>query len=57
MRALSMTLMGVLAFGLMAPPVEAQVVPTFNEHVGAILFENCSSCHRPNQVAPMSLLT
>ncbi|MEE2638223.1 MAG: cytochrome c [Acidobacteriota bacterium] len=57
MRALGMTLTGVMAVGLMAAPVEAQVAPTFNEHVGAILFENCSSCHRPNQVAPMPLLS
>lgn len=30
---------------------------TFSEHVAPILFENCVSCHRPGDVAPMSLLT
>ena len=35
----------------------AQDVPTYNEHVGPILLDNCASCHRPNQVAPMSLLS
>ncbi|HVS65032.1 MAG TPA: hypothetical protein VMT85_16180 [Thermoanaerobaculia bacterium] len=30
---------------------------TFAEHVAPIFFENCVSCHRPGQVAPMSLLT
>ncbi|HVS13356.1 MAG TPA: hypothetical protein VMV46_05510 [Thermoanaerobaculia bacterium] len=30
---------------------------TFTEHVAPIFFENCVSCHRPGQVAPMSLLT
>jgi mono/diheme cytochrome c family protein len=30
---------------------------TFAEHIAPIFFENCVSCHRPGQVAPMSLLT
>ena len=30
---------------------------TFAEHVAPIFFENCVSCHRPGQVAPMSLLS
>ena len=29
--------------------------PTFNEDVAAILFDNCVSCHRPDQIAPMVL--
>ena len=31
--------------------------PTFNQDVAPILFANCVSCHRPGEVAPMSLLT
>lgn len=31
--------------------------PTYNEDVGRILLDNCAGCHRPNQIAPMSLLT
>ncbi len=31
--------------------------PTYNEDIGQILLTNCASCHRPNQVAPMSLLS
>jgi mono/diheme cytochrome c family protein len=31
--------------------------PTYNEHVGALLFENCVGCHRPEQIGPMSLLS
>lgn len=27
--------------------------PTFNKDVAAILFNNCVTCHRPNQIAPM----
>src|SRR5207253_3780403 len=30
---------------------------TFNKDILPILQENCQSCHRPGQVAPMSLLT
>ena len=39
------------------PASAAEDTPTFNQHVGQILLDNCTSCHRPNQVAPMSLLT
>jgi mono/diheme cytochrome c family protein len=30
---------------------------TFNKDVAPILFKNCSGCHRPGQIAPMSLLS
>jgi len=32
-------------------------VITFNKDVAPILYKNCVSCHRPGEVAPMSLLT
>lgn len=35
----------------------AQSVPTFSKDVAPILFKNCVSCHRPGDIAPMSLLT
>lgn len=31
--------------------------PTFSKDVAPIIFENCVSCHRPGDIAPMSLLT
>src|ERR1700675_2298956 len=31
--------------------------PTFNKDVAPIVFNNCVSCHRPNQIAPMSLMS
>jgi hypothetical protein len=31
--------------------------PTFSADVAPILFKNCASCHRPGEIAPMSLLT
>jgi len=33
------------------------VVPTFNRDVAPILYNNCSNCHRPGEVAPFALLT
>ena len=48
----------VIALLLVAAPAgAAEGTPTYNEHVGDILLNNCASCHRPNQVAPMSLLS
>ncbi len=43
--------------GLMAIGAPAFAAPTFTKDVAPILYENCVSCHRPNDVAPMSLLT
>src|SRR5450432_4169633 len=35
----------------------AATTPTFTKDVAPVLYKNCVSCHRPNDVAPMSLLT
>jgi hypothetical protein len=35
----------------------AAPVPTFSKDVAPILYKNCASCHRPGEIAPMSLLT
>lgn len=49
------------AFG--AAPAAPSVAPTanetvtFNRDIAPIIFQNCSSCHRPGEVAPFSLLT
>ncbi len=40
------------------PPVAAAATaPTFSRDVAPILHKNCVSCHRPGEMAPMSLLT
>jgi hypothetical protein len=31
--------------------------PTYTKDVASILYKNCTSCHRPGEIAPMSLLT
>ncbi len=36
------------------PPTSA---PTFTKDVAPILYDNCVVCHRPGEVAPMSLIT
>jgi hypothetical protein len=36
---------------------QAQQAPTFAKDVAPILQEKCQSCHRPNQMGPMSLVT
>ena len=35
----------------------AAAEPTFSKEVAPILYKNCVSCHRPGEIAPMSLLT
>jgi hypothetical protein len=36
---------------------DAGDVPTFTKDVAPILYRDCTSCHRPGEIAPMSLLT
>src|SRR5919201_1583317 len=31
--------------------------PTFSKDVAPVFYQNCTSCHRPGEIAPMSLLT
>lgn len=55
------TLIGLLATS--AGPLDAQAPsgaaaqPTFTRDVAPILYKNCTNCHRPGEIAPMSLLT
>ena len=35
----------------------AATAPTFSKDVAPILYKHCVSCHRPGEIAPMSLLT
>lgn len=37
--------------------VKTPAVPTFNRDIAPILYQNCSNCHRPGEVAPFALLT
>jgi hypothetical protein len=46
------SLFGVFVFAASLPST-----PTFNRDVLAVLEKHCQTCHRPGQVAPMSLLS
>src|SRR4249919_3481120 len=39
------------------PPAAPAAVPTFSKDVAPIVFDHCASCHRPGEVAQMSLLS
>lgn len=59
MRLSSVVLAGgaVLVLAGAGAAVAAEGTPTFAKDVAPILYENCVSCHRPNHLAPMSLIT
>jgi hypothetical protein len=43
--------------GAIAQESRQQPVPTFSKDVAPILYKHCTTCHRPGEIAPMSLLT
>ena len=47
----------ILAFPLLAAAQTAKPTPTFTKDVASIFQEKCESCHRPDSIAPMSLVT
>ncbi len=48
---------GRAALPSLKPAAKTAGAPTFNKEIAPIVFKNCSSCHRPGEVAPFSLLT
>jgi mono/diheme cytochrome c family protein len=58
--SLSALVVGSLAVAAARTPQASAVTPaqpTFSKDVAPILFEHCTQCHRPGEIAPMSLLT
>lgn len=49
LRSLPICVLGVL----LTTSLQAQV--NFSEHIAPIIYNNCTSCHRPGEVAPFSL--
>lgn len=54
----------VLAGAMVWAPVSASAqsrqaanAPTFSKDVAPVLYKHCTTCHRPGEIAPMSLLT
>ncbi len=60
MKRLACAVLGTLAcaatVSVSTAPAPA-VVPTFAKDVAPIVFEKCATCHRPGEVAPMTLLS
>src|SRR5262245_50842254 len=52
-------LCAVVSFGAMRSDAQAQTAatPTFSMAAAPIHYKNCTNCHRPGEIAPMSLLT
>ena len=52
-------LAGIAATGIAihAAPQSTDAVPTFTHDVAPILYANCVTCHRPGEIAPMSLIS
>src|SRR6185503_19537487 len=52
---------GILAVAAAATAAQVHTapapVPTFTKDVAPIIFNKCASCHRPGEVAPMTLLS
>src|SRR5262245_60962816 len=46
-----------LAAGAVLARAQTAPSPTFNKDIAPILYAQCVSCHRPNEIAPMSLVT
>ena len=46
-----------VVIALWATPASAQQAPTYAKDVAPILFASCTNCHRPGEIAPMSLMT
>ena len=48
---------GVVAAATASAQSATDRAPTFSKDVAPIFYKNCTQCHRPGEIAPMSLLT
>jgi hypothetical protein len=58
-RALGIATLAAAFAAVVAQPAAAEPVakPTFTKDIAPIFQEKCEACHRPNSIAPMSLVT
>ena len=54
--ALAAVLSGIIV-QVHAGQLSPSTAPTFSKDVAPIFYKNCTTCHRPGELAPMSLLT
>jgi hypothetical protein len=54
-----MSVLFLVAVGVLSTQVNGDIkrAPTFSKEVAPIFYKNCVSCHRPGEIAPMSLMT
>ncbi len=52
-----LSLFFLVVFFATASLIGAETAPTFSKNVAPILYDNCVTCHRPGQIAPMSLVS
>jgi hypothetical protein len=57
MRTTISLLMAIAAVAMTSAPAMAQDQITFTKHIAPILQDHCQVCHRPDTIAPMSLVT
>lgn len=56
--AFAVVVMGLATGAVQTPAAQSPpATPTFAADVAPILYKNCVACHRPGEIAPMSLLT
>src|SRR5262249_49145203 len=55
--AVALCAIGTLPLIANSPSSKTPAGPTFTKDVPPILYKNCTNCHRPGEIAPMSLLT
>lgn len=53
----AVALAAAMTWGAPASAAAAADAPTFAKDVAPIFYKHCTSCHRPGEIAPMSLLT
>jgi hypothetical protein len=59
MKATVLLFVGVMLLLMTGPTASTtnENNPTFSKDVAPIFYKNCTGCHRPGEIAPMSLLT
>jgi hypothetical protein len=50
-------LTAIMTLAVAGAAAAQSAAPTYTKDVAPILYKNCTSCHRPGEIAPMSLLT
>ena len=56
-RAVAFGAAFVILTAILMAGASPPATPTFSKDVAPILYKNCANCHRPGEIAPMSLLT